>query len=143
MTLRRRNALIGIVVALVALEVVLQVTGGSAANLRIVNDGASPMENIRVSHDGRESRVDRIGPGESADVSVAGSKADAMIVAFQQKGNSLSAIEIEEFDPGDLRRRGQRFEIVVKEVGYQRYEEDDPHWTTRSWQRFRDWLSEP
>ena len=143
MSKRWRNALIALGLTIVAAELWLQFAGGTTASVEIVNKGTTPILGLTATVGETRAEIPRIEPGEAATVRLSARGLRKLDLNYRQKSSSLSGIQIDDFDPSGLRREGQKLQIIVYDSGYQRFDEDDPHWTTRTAQRFKDWLSEP
>jgi hypothetical protein len=137
--LRSRRARIwGIVLALIAVEVGVRILGGSRATVEVVNKGSAPIEDLRVVCDGSEVAPGRIEVGQTARLLVTARGPSPLRMTFQQPHCMISAIEVEEFDPGYLQGQGQRLVIGIGDGETYRYCEDNPGLINRVRRTFRD-----
>jgi hypothetical protein len=135
-------AAIAIVALVVAVEVGLNVFQPPRAYVEIINKGANPVQDLRMLCDGRETAVGTVAPGERVGVYVVAHRPSALIAKFKQAGNPITQVEVGDLDAAAMRRMSQKQVVALQEAGVERYMEDNPTWTERAWQKFKDWLSD-
>jgi hypothetical protein len=137
-TRSRRAWIWGFVLALVAIEIGVRILGGSRASVEVVNQGSAPMEDLRITCDGREMSVDSIEVGRSVRLRVTSNGPSPFHMTFKQPHCQFSTVDIEEFDARDLQEQGQRLIIAIGDGESSRYCEDTPSFGNRVRRTLRD-----
>jgi hypothetical protein len=136
-TRRRRAWIWGFVLALVAIEIGVRVLGGSRATVEVVNQGSAPIEDLRITCDGREVAVDTIGVGRSARLLVTSGGPSPFHMTFKQPHCQFSSLDIEEFDARFLKEEDQTLVLGIGDGETSRYCEDNPSWMNQVRRSFR------
>jgi hypothetical protein len=144
MTSRKRYLMIGgALLAVVAIEIGVGALRVPVATVRVVNDGAAPIEGLIVTCGKSETIVARIDSGASADVRVAGRTALPLKLRYHQRGNAMSELELPQFDPPALAREGFVLVLRIRTNEYERYQDDaEPSMWSKLGTRIQDWLNE-
>jgi len=141
---RRKWILLCSLVALAAgLEIVVLFTQSARTRVRIINAGATKIEDLLVSYAGSKIRVGDIAPGETGYAHLSGNEKGTLELAFTQAGNPMSGFQVADYDPSTLRASSleQVLEIKVDQVA--RYMEDAGATTplSRLRDRIANWMS--
>src|SRR6266702_1570784 len=99
MSKRWRYILIGVGVAFVAIEVVLNLVRSPQAYIEVTNKGTAPMEKVIARCDGRVLKLSDVAPGGTIGFYMGATKSTVLSLDFTQKGSLLKGIEVDEFDP--------------------------------------------
>ena len=111
------------------------------ASVKLVNEGDAPIEGLRVACGQSRAEVARIAPGESAGLALSGRGREGLQLDFWQRRNSLSSVEILDFDPAEPHREGFLFLIGIQVNQFTRdQEEAEPARLGRLGRNLWDWL---
>lgn len=138
---RYRWSLLGIVVALVGVELALNWWIEPSGSVEVINEGADPIESLVAVHgEGRET-WSRLEPGASARFYFKGSESRPLTLTFRQKGNVLGSYEVPGFNPEYLRRDASKVVIRIRPGEVERYLEEDAPTTPLASLRYHAWRS--
>ena len=140
MTRRKRGGLVfaAVVAVLAAAEVGLNRLRGPEGCVEVQNAGSTPIEDLVVTYGASRSKVQRIAPGGSEKVYMAGQGVHTLVLRYKQKGNALNTFELPGFDAGRLSREGQRQVLRMQTNAVERYL-DDAEPTTPAGSVLRNW----
>jgi hypothetical protein len=126
MTRRKRGCLIfgAVVGALATAEVGLNRLRGPEGCVEVQNAGSTPIEDLVVTYGANRAKVQRIAPGGSEKVYLAGRGVHTLVLRYKQKGNALNTYELPGFDAGMLSREGQRQVLRMQTNAVERYLDD-------------------
>ena len=127
----RRLIVLGVVLVLVLAEVALNALHAPMARVQVVNEGITPIEDLRLTFGGAEALAPPIQPGESVHLSFSGWKRRPLTVKFRQEGNPMTGFELPEFDPSYLSEGRAKLVITVKPGAFERGQEEDAATTPR------------
>ncbi len=132
---------IGVVVLLSVVEFGLSHYRGTLGCVMFVNEGAEPIENLRVVLDDQVAEVSRIEAGASAKIYLSGHGKNILRVKYRQKGSPLTGFEIAEFDPDALVKESFQLVLRIRPNEFERYQDDaDPSLLERFTSRFKRWF---
>ena len=139
---RWRWVALALVVVAVAVEVWLNVFQPPRGYVEIINKGNTPVVDLRLRCDGRDTVVGTIAPGATVGVYVVARESSDLVLRFRQAGNPITAVEVEGFSPREMARQSQKQVVALQEAGVERYMDDDPSWTDRAWRTIKEWFGD-
>ena len=142
MARRKRNLVIAsFLLSLVIAEVGLTRLRAPVGHVRVINQGTTPLEEVRLISGASAATIARIEPGNSALVSLAGRGVAPLSVTFSQKDNPLTNFELPDFDPAALQTEGSCLVLGIRPNECERYHEAvDPSQFTQLSDQAINWL---
>ncbi len=143
MSRRKWIVLVCVIALAAALEIVVLLAQSARTRVRIINAGATKIENLVVSYSGSKVSVGELSPGETGYAHLSGNQKGTLELAFTQVGNPMSGFQVPDYDPATLRESSLEQVLEIKADQVTRYMEDAEATTPLS--RLRDrivnWVS--
>ncbi|MFO0950035.1 MAG: hypothetical protein U0835_02575 [Isosphaeraceae bacterium] len=140
---RTLTVVVAVVLVLAGLELGLNLVGGAAGCVEVVNEGREPIESIVATTSAGREEVGRVPPGESVRFYL-GSKGDEpLLLTFHQRGNAMGTYSLPGYNASYLRRDSMKLVLKIRPGEVERYQDDEPPRTPLGGivHGVRDWVS--
>lgn len=140
---RRRWVVVVCVLALMlGLEVAVRVAQSGRSRVKIINAGATSIDNLVVSYAGTRISVGSVPAGETAYAFVSGLDKGTLELAFTQAGNPMAGFQVTDYDPRALGRDELEQVLEIKTDQVTKYLDDAGAISplSRLLEKIRDWV---
>ncbi len=143
MSRRKWTVLVGSVILLtVGAELAVRRWQSGNCCVQIVNEGAGPLDDLRVSYAGTGVTLGHVAVGQSTKAWFTPAGRGTLSLEFKQTNNALAGFQIQEFDPIENVHNGNKLVLVIKSNRVEQFMEDDEDTTSvqNVFDRIREWL---